>query len=103
MGAAASANQQVHDSKGPSQSHQQIHGSVPNASVPQTPVISNVHDNIFKAFPKWIKAPEFVKLSYSLLNPHGFNNINTLPCASLCRDELTANFMDLIDEGSCKM
>lgn len=99
MGAGASS-QQVEKPVQQQDHHHHHHQSQQHQGPNPTPAIANVDRHIFQAFPCWFKAQDFMKHSYELLNPHGFNNTNTLPCASLCRDELTANFMDIIDEGT---
>lgn len=55
------------------------------------------NDAISRAFAAMIPEQEFVEETYRQLNPLGFKKENTIPCVSLCRDELTSPLLDIID------
>lgn len=53
---------------------------------------------IQRHFPGAIREEAFVKQTVALLNSRGFYDYNTLSCVSLCRDEMCAPFMEMIDQ-----
>lgn len=55
------------------------------------------NQHISSAFSSMIPEQAFVEETYRQLSPLGFKKENTIPCVSLCRDELTSPLLDIID------
>jgi len=49
------------------------------------------------SWPGALPEQKFIAITKKQLSPLGFNSDNTIPCVSLCRDELTSPLFDIID------
>eukprot|EP00274_Cyanoptyche_gloeocystis_P002491 CAMPEP_0196653518 /NCGR_PEP_ID=MMETSP1086-20130531/3161_1 /TAXON_ID=77921 /ORGANISM="Cyanoptyche gloeocystis , Strain SAG4.97" /LENGTH=353 /DNA_ID=CAMNT_0041984769 /DNA_START=306 /DNA_END=1367 /DNA_ORIENTATION=+ len=74
-------------------------GRVVSSSLQNEP--QSFTEAVVKHFPGSVSEEEFLEVTYDFLSQLGFNDTNTIPCVSLCRDEICRDFAIAIQKKWC--